>query len=125
MSLQLKIKYKSITEETKIIRSEERKLQSRIPYLSSLEDKTEWYENTYLWSSLNYHRRFLLKNENRATALALGYLLNKKYSTIENYRKPQNENEFFKYVIPKVTSMINRYSDKKITEEDVKVWCSH
>lgn len=65
----LKVKFKSLAAEAIIIRREERKLYDRRP--------------RSLWDRLNFHRRYDVRREARAAALAYGFLRGRAYHSIE------------------------------------------
>ena len=66
----LKVKIKSLAAEAVIIRREERKLCDRRP--------------DTLWSRLNFHRRYDVRREARAAAIAYGFLRGRALTQIEN-----------------------------------------
>lgn len=122
MSIELKIKNKHLSEEAKIIRFEERKLLKQVtwdkeqffasgsngPFVNS--DYTSY--NSY--HNINFHRRWDVRNENRATYLARAYIDGKSYKSIEYTRKPGNEFKFNQYILPRVVAMVAKYGEKKI-----------
>mgnify|MGYP003488840732 CR=1 FL=1 len=121
MSIELKIKTKHLSEEAKIIRFEERKqlLQSRW-YInnqkeagnnsSSQEIATK---QQILYRSINQHRRWDVRNENRATFLARAYIAGKAYNEVEQRRKPENEYKFTAKIIPRVVAMVEKYGAQR------------
>jgi hypothetical protein len=99
MSIELKIKSKHLSEEAKIIRFEERKLFKQ--YQWSLNNYRaaghndmypRWDDKAFMsYSSLNHHRRWDVRNENRATFLARAYIAGVPYSNVERKRKEDKE----------------------------------
>jgi hypothetical protein len=125
MSIELKIKSKHLAEEAKIIRHEERKLRYQGWWLSTHEQDATEVQNTRM--SLNHHRRWDVRNENRATFLARAYLKQVPYNTVEIVRKPENEHTFKAYVVPKVLTMVNKYGKMNNTTvpaiiDDIRKW---
>lgn len=127
MSIELKIKSKHLSEEARIIRFEEKKLlkgyrweinqhktdghnEPLMPYKSSNYTKFE---------SLNNHRRWDVRNENRATFLARAYIAGIPYNQVEQKRKEENEYTFKWRILPRVASMVSKYGNKRIQK---KVW---
>lgn len=84
----LKVKIKSLAEEAKIIRKEERKALAtyrRIKNKQGFEEKAEKALNLY--NGLRMHRIGIVRAEARAAQLAYGFLNNKKYSELETPSK--------------------------------------
>lgn len=124
MSVELKVKSKHLSEEARIIRFEENKFlkqwkwkwecaqykntSNNAPLNSSGSDSYKTYE------SLNRHRRWDVRNENRATFLARAYMAGIPYSQVEQKRKPENEYTFVQYILPRIVSMVAKYGDKRI-----------
>lgn len=107
MSIELKIKSKHLSVEAQIIRFEENKLR-----------KTD--QETYF--SLRNHRRWDVRNENRATFIARAYLAGKRYKSVE--RHVNDEGVLIAYIVPRALSMINKYGNEKVTKEDLLKWIS-
>lgn len=125
MSIELKIKSKHLSEEARIIRFEEKKLLKGYRWdinqhkSSGHNDPLEPYESSnYLkFVSLHNHRKWDVCNENRATFLARAYIAGVPYNRVEQKRK--DEIHFLYYILPRVVSMVSKYSGKKIAKE---VW---
>ena len=121
MSIELKIKSKHLSEEVKIIRFEERKLFKQ--YQWSLNEYRKaghngmyprWYDKAFTsYTSINYHRRWIVRNENRATYLARAYIAGIPYKSIEQKRKPDNEGTFEKIILPRVFAMVVKYGSRE------------
>lgn len=127
MSIELKIKAKSLAAESKIIRHEIQKLKITAAWsrrlaatsvsegsvtedLGMLTDTRVKAE--YKINDLATHRSQVVGCESRATHLARAFLAGKDYKTIENRRR--NEGQLyleynFLYIIRKVTKMIRKY----------------
>lgn len=89
-SVYLKVKVKSLAEEAKIIRKEER--------------KCKLYKETELLNGLHLHRTRIVRSEARATLVAYGYMKGKDYRRVEPNAKKEPD-------WAKVKSMVNRYCD--------------
>lgn len=130
MSVELKIKSKHLSEEACIIRFEERKQlkqyewAKRKHYASGSNDEYKyWNDNAWnTWHSLNQHRRWDVRNENRATFLARAYIAGKPYNTVEFKRN--DEALFLNVIVPRVVSMVAKYGSpsisKRIYDRDTK-----
>jgi len=120
MSLQLKIKSKHLGEEARIIRFEENKLKKR-----ALSAKTEDKKNEYIssLSNIQYHRKWDVRNENRATFLARAYIAGKPYKYAEPKRK--DDIRFVINILPRVLAMVQKYGSydmRKTTMDQLKNW---
>ena len=101
MCIELKIKAKHLALEPAIIRFEERKLHKAI--------RLGYTENNYTLNSLIYHRKVDVKNEARATQLAIAYIKGKAYNKVELKRRADKERQFKDLVLPKVLAMLKKY----------------
>jgi hypothetical protein len=121
MSIELKIKSKHLSEEAKIIRFEERKLFKQ--YQWSLNNYRaaghndmypRWDDKAFMsYSSLNHHRKWDVRNENRATFLARAYIAGVPYNTVEHKRKEDKEHLFQWHVLPRVFAMVVKYGKRE------------
>jgi hypothetical protein len=129
MSIKLKIKSKHLALEAGVIRFEENKLKRQIEWAKNRPEYTALCRE---WESLNSHRRFDVRNENRATYLARAYIEGRKYETLEKSRK--DNGTFYSYVMPRVVSMVIKYKhgrsekymkpdDVKAVRDEIKAWC--
>lgn len=123
MSVELKIKSKHLSEEARIIRFEERKLARQVQY-----DKKQHYSagsnDPFITSpahstmlNIKQHRRWDVRNENRATFLARAFLSGKTYASIE--AKRNNDYTFWAFIVPRVLEMVNKYgpNDQRIYKQ--------
>lgn len=119
MCIELKIKSKHLALEPGIIKLEERKLLKRAKY-KYVEDL---YDKVY---SLVNHRKIDVRNEARATQLAIAYLKGKNYNKVEQKRKPGTDYVFYQRILPRVLVMIRKYGviqeHRKINMDDLKEW---
>lgn len=119
MSIELKIKSKHLSEEARIIRFEENKIKRHSRNVRSRQGQATADEILQTFHSLNNHRRWDVRNENRATFLARAYIAGIPYNQVEQKRKEENEYTFQTCILPRVASMVSKYGDKKIQK---KVW---
>jgi hypothetical protein len=127
MSVELKIKSKHLSEEARIIRFEENKLLKQYQWAKNKHYETgangdyHYFNDSSWckWNSLSNHRKWDVRNENRATFLARAYIEGIPYNRVEQKRKEENEYTFQWHILPRVASMVAKYGDKKIQK---KVW---
>jgi len=120
MSIELKIKSKHLGLEAKVIKFEEAKLKRQIRWHSkrlSPNTELEWKLN-----SIVHHRKWDVRNENRATFLARAYIAGIPYNIVEPKRRSENEYTFQIYVLPRVLAMVNRYHNRNVTKEAIEEW---
>lgn len=115
MSLELKIKSKHLSVEAKIIRFEEHKLAKTIDWLRNhnQDDAKPWAQKM----SLAQHRKWDVRNENRATFLARAYIAGTPYASVEAKRKPEKECIFVGSVLPRVAAMVAKYQPNPIAKQ--------
>jgi hypothetical protein len=117
MTIELKIKNKYLSEEARIIRFEEKKLKKQTRYAinkhieSGANEPFEYYKTKSYkdYQSLNAHRRYDVRNENRATYLARAFIEGVSYNQVEASRKEEKEYMFLQIILPRVLTMINKY----------------
>lgn len=132
MSIELKIKSKHLSEEAKIIRFEERKeLKKSRHRVNKMRESghngdlcSEFLDAQTTYRKLCHHRRWDVRNENRATFLARAYLAGQEYSKVEQTRREENEYTFDVWVIPRIVAMVNKYGDKQIDRDTILKWTS-
>jgi phosphoribosylanthranilate isomerase len=122
MSVELKIKSKHLSVESKIIRHEEIKTKWRIHDLKQLNKPVDKLENTR--HSIYLHRVYDVRFEARATYLARAYIKGIPYYVVEtNPRRKEYESHFNLKVLPRVAEMATKYGGKgKITVDNIKEW---
>ena len=127
MSVELKIKSKHLSVEAQIIRFEERKLHKQYRWAEAKHHQTgsndmypRWNDAAFNdYCSLSTHRKWDVRNENRATFLARAYIEGTAYSSVEQKRKPENEYKFNTFIIPRVVAMAVKYGKNKMP---LKIW---
>ena len=122
---ELRIKLAHIGMEPSIIRKHERRIKNRIQYWKDkrLNNDDEVILSYSELHSLQHHRRWDVRNEARATHLALGFLSGKSYKVMENKACIHVRRC---YIQPKIVEMVLKYghttfSREEITEQ-VKDW---
>lgn len=120
MSIELKVKSKHLSVEAKIIRHEERKLKRQIKWAK--ENSQDWAEKLNQWSSLNAHRRYDVRNENRATFLARAFIAGKTYKSVEAKRELSKEGIFYAKVLPRVLTLVKKYDNPNIDIKHIQAW---
>lgn len=121
MSIELKIKSKHLSEEARIIRFEENKLLKQYQWSLNQYKTTgmndmypRWDDKAFMsYCSLNNHRKWDVRNENRATFLARAYISGIPYKTVEQKRNPDNEHTFQTFVLPRVFAMVVKYGKRQ------------
>lgn len=103
MSIELKIKSKHLATEPAIIRHEERKLLR----MAKRREYNDTQSILVKYHSLSEHRRWVVRNESRATYLARAFLSGKPYSSIE--KKVHNHSLLRAYIVPRVIDMVLKY----------------
>lgn len=115
MSIELKIKSKHLSEEARIIRFEERKLFKQFQwakkkhYETGSNDEYKYYLDPAWrkWDDISNHRKWDVRNENRATFLARAYIAGIPYNRLEQKRK--DEWTFRSRIVPRIASMVAKY----------------
>ena len=101
--IKLKIKAKHLATEPGIIRHEERKLQGRDKY------------------DLQQHRKINVRNEARATQLAIAYLKGIPCAKLEK-RNPRKIHVFQNLILTRVLTMVRKYGSRTTSWQDVVRW---
>ena len=121
MSLQLKVKAKTLAAEARIIKKEEGKQKARFRYnlkterANSVSTAGGWRE----YNQLREHRVGPVRLESRLTNIARGFIKGLKFSQIEKVvydedaynRDPQFYSPFAPRLISRLARMVARYSD--------------
>ena len=122
MSIKLKIKSKHLGLEAKVIKFEEAKLKKQIRWHSKNQSPNKDLECKL--NSITEHRRWNVRNENRATFLARAFIAGVPYKTVEHKRKPETDYKFQVYILPRVLSMVQKYHNRKLEMEDINSWAN-
>ena len=112
MSLELKIKSKHLSVEAKIIRFEENKLRKQLDWLRDHQQSRDLVHQKFM--SLKNHRKWDVRNENRATFIARAFIAGKPYSSVELKRKPDYDYKFYQFILPRVVAMVEKYDNRNI-----------
>lgn len=118
MSVELKIKSKHLSEEARIIRKEEIKRKRQAKWLRDHQKDDSKVHNTFM--NLKDHRKWDVRNENRATFLARAFIAGQAYNVVE--QKCHNVWLRDYYIAKRVTKMVNKYHDKNVSEADIRSW---
>ncbi len=100
----LKVKIKSLADEAKIIRHEEKKWGPR---------RERSFEHMLLHDSLRDHRRLDVRSEARAAHLAYAYLKGRDYIQVENHLRDPNDSKHM-VIWHEVSRLVKKYG----THED-------
>ena len=93
----LKIKIKSLSEESRIIKKEESKLNEKMKFVvTETTSKEKDIKNKYLWeiNELRHHRKEVVGKETRLSLLAYGFLRATPYLKMENTTRLDNKPDF-------------------------------
>ena len=118
MCIELKIKAKHLALEPNVIKVEERKLKKQIKYTKGTDANL-----IQMLDNLARHRKWIVRNEIRATELARVYLAGKPYNYIEKKRK--DDGVFQLYIVPRVVAMVTRYGrgdQRKVDRKVIQEW---
>lgn len=118
MSIELKIKSKHLSEEAKIIRNEEQKLKKQARWMREHQKDDRAVMKAF--RSLHEHRRWDVRNENRATFLARAYLEGKTYSQVERKCNDPLKRDY--YIVPRIVKMVSKYGPQQVEASDIRAW---
>ena len=123
MSIELKIKSKTLEVEAKIIRSHERKFINQFIYHRDKQESEKAERNEFTFYNLRDHRRFVVGTEARATFLARAFIRGRPYEEVEQAgRKTEKAGQFLK-LIPKILRMVHIYGGMyDVTTSDIEEW---
>jgi len=117
MSIELKIKSKHLSVESKIIRQEELKLKKQAQWLRDHQESDVGIQKAR--ESLAQHRQWDVRNEQRATYLARAFIQGKPYSEVEQKCNDIHKRTY--YIQPRVLKMIAKYGTT-VSSEELKGW---
>ena len=118
MSIELKIKSKHLGLEAKVIKFEEAKLKKQVRWFCDKHMPAD-HVITKL-NSITDHRKWNVRNENRATFLARAFIAGVPYKTVEH--KVHDKAKLYCYILPRVVAMVNRYHNRNITDSAIQEW---
>jgi len=118
MSIQLKVKYKTLSNEPSIIRTEIRKLKKQYQYLKS--NGRSVGDIAFKMQKLIEHKNRVVRDEARATHLARSYISGIDYNRVEQHIE-QPSSLVFK-ILPKTLRMIQKYHNPQTRIEDLHRW---
>jgi|GEM_PF-5783179 len=116
MQVYLKMKIKSLTEEARIIRVEERKYLGHGRKAAGRNVAVEHVAAHYgTYNALRSHRVREVRSEQRCSLLAYAYIRGKKYAQIEN--KPARAPDW-----KRVSQIVKKFAGEKAASEFYEVW---
>jgi len=120
MSIELKIKAKSLAVEAQIIRREELKLKRTANWYTEHQQAEEGAACARKRQDLYEHRIGIVRRESRATQLARSFIKGHAYCTIERNTRldPYTRGK----LIGRVHKLLMKYHDKTITADAVTEW---
>lgn len=122
MSVQLKVKAKTLAVEASYIRKEEYKMKRQARWFRDhQQDDASQVAYLTFWN-LQDHRKVHLRQAARATHLARAFLAGQAYADIEHKRLGQYEKVFNDKIIPEIVRMVKKYGPSTITEDQVGAW---
>lgn len=126
MSIQLKVKAKSLAVEAQIIRKEERKLIKSARWTMRFKGLHDANIIRDQYESVHLHRVREVRQESRATHLARAYLVSMPYSKVESGRKETREYKFMTHTLSRTLKLIKRYGNYETyhhtTYDDLLKW---
>ncbi|MBT6201761.1 MAG: hypothetical protein HOI21_14745 [Bacteroidetes Order II. Incertae sedis bacterium] len=117
MSVELKVKAKSLAAEAVIIKHEEHKAKKAARYWRGIEGESA---NSYgsnrqraasNLASLTYHRKTVVRWEARATHLARAYIQGRPYKSVE--AKCKDWGTLNIYIRPRILAMVKKYGKNR------------
>lgn len=104
---ELRIKLAHIGMEPNVIRKHERRIKARIARAKArgVNDHSTSYLELH---KINHHRRWVVRNEARATHLACAFIRGTPYSSVELKCEIGKRD---RYISSKVLGMVSRYAD--------------
>ena len=129
MSVELKVKSKHLSEEARIIKFEERKQLKQYRWAEAQYHAAgmngmypRWDDKAFkAYCSLNHHRKWDVRNENRATFLARAFIAGVPYTSVEQKRNPDNEGVFNIRVLSRVCAMVAKYGKRESGDVDYEI----
>jgi len=120
MSVELKIKEKSLALEARIIRREEQKAKksARWHRARQEEEKAKEFEGTR--KTLYEHRIDVVRFECRATNLARAYIKGTPYRNVERTTRASALMQGF--MVKRVQRLVNKYHNTAITPSQIHMW---
>jgi len=120
MSVELKVKVKSLAAEATIIRQEELKAKKSARWCREhqLSEQTAHYERNR--ASLYEHRIDIVRFECRAAELARAFIKGTPYRKVE--RSTRSGDYIMGRLHGRIQKLVNKYHDKAITPSMIQQW---
>lgn len=122
MSVELKIKSKSLAAEARIIRDEELKVKALIRKRAALQKPVSKLESNR--RKLYMHRVGTVREEARATFLARAYLSGKTRERVEKRPADGEYKPLGYHVNSRVKAMVTKYGPRPFDEAALEEWLS-
>lgn len=120
MSIELKIKAKSLGAESQMIRKEEIKLKRSARWNDEHQKPAEAAKFQTKRRALYEHRVQDVRFESRATHLARAYIAGKPYKSIE--RSTRDDADTKTRLWKRVHTLLKKYHNPEITQAEVLKW---
>jgi len=106
MSIELRIKLAHLGMEPALIRKHEVRIKKKLEYLKNKNTNIDVNSLIQQRQRLNHHRRWTVRNAARATHLAIGFLNERAYFSMERNTEVGKRD---KHIVPEVVRMVNKY----------------
>lgn len=120
MSYQLKIKEKTLAEETRIIRKEERKAVDSFVNAQNVGKTKAAFKHLSKFNDLYDHRVNVVRKEARATHLARAYIKGLPYAAVEKVGSMDSYE--IGYYAGRIFNMVSKYDSKKADRDTIFNW---
>jgi len=114
--LKLKVKNKSLADEARVIKLEEKKLKKKSKNTTDLDFKRKLGSAI---GTLKGHRKYVVGFESRATQLAIAFLKGMPYEQVEQKRKQEKEYHFRCNIVKRACVIANNYKFGFKTREEL------
>lgn len=118
MSIELKIKSKSLAVEASYIRREEARLLLSARWNKKAQQAKEAATYYKTFNNLRSHRKQLVRDEARATFLARAFIKGVPFKVVESGTLPSHNHD----LLSRVVSMVRRYGGQTITIQTLEEW---
>jgi hypothetical protein len=120
MSVELKVKVKSLAEEARIIRKEEHKAKRSKRWHAERQQTEQAEKYARLRNSLYEHRLDVVRFECRAAELARAFIKGTPYRKVE--RNTHDGPYQMGRIQGRVQKLVNKYHDKAVTPSMIQQW---
>ena len=120
MSVELKVKVKSLAEEARIIRKEEHKAKRSARWHAERQDVEGTVKYRRLRNSLYEHRLDVVRFECRCAELARAFIKGTPYRKVE--QSTRDGSYQMGRIKGRVQKLVNKYHDKAVTPSMIEQW---